>query len=101
MEYVRLRSMKSLRLVTLTCALAVSARAATFELTKDSTQATILQAQAGKQVELHLKSGEKIGGKVAFVGANVVHLTALTGMEMYEDTVSVSDISAVVVRTAK
>jgi hypothetical protein len=48
-----------------------------------------------------LKSGQSIGGKVIFVGDTVVHLAALTGKEMYEATVSISDISAVVVRTAK
>ena len=101
MEYGRLRGMKRLRLVTLIAGMAISAHAATLEPAKDSTQATVLQSQSGKQVELHLKSGEKIGGKVAFVGTNVVHLTTLTGMEMFEATVSISDISAVVVRSAK
>ena len=68
--------------------------------TKDSTQITVLQARTGQQVELRLKSGEKISGKVVSVGAQLVHLTALTGMELYEATVTLSDISAVVVRSA-
>ena len=67
---------------------------------KDSNQAAILQTRTGQQVELRLKNGEKVSGKVAFVGDNLVHLTTLTGMEMYEATVTISDISAVVVRTA-
>ena len=49
-------------------------------------------------MELLLTSGGKIAGKVAFVGENVVHLTALTGMEMFEATVSLDSISAVLVR---
>lgn len=94
--------MKILPLViTLLAVLTLNTQADTLAPAKDSSQAAILQTQAGKQVELRLKSGEKIGGKVAFVGDSVVHLTSLTGMEMFEATVSLSDISAVVVRTAK
>ncbi len=93
--------MKTLLLLPLIVAMAVSAHANTLTPAKDSTQATLLQTQVGKLVELRLKSGEKISGKVAFVGDNVVHLTALTSLEMFEASVSLSDISAVVVRTAK
>ena len=64
------------------------------------TTATILQARTGQLVELRLKSGDQIGGKVVSVGNHLVHLTALTGREMYEATVAISDISAVVVRSA-
>ncbi len=93
--------MKTLQLIVLILALNITAQADTFAPAKDSTQATVLQSQSGKQVELRLKSGDKISGKVAAVGDNLVHLTVLTGMEMFEATVSISDISAVVVRTAK
>ncbi|MEZ5324740.1 MAG: hypothetical protein R3F19_06725 [Verrucomicrobiales bacterium] len=61
----------------------------------------MLATQSGEKVELMLKSGQSIGGKVTFVGDNVVHLAPLTGKEMYEATVSISDISAAIVRTAK
>ena len=94
-------TMKTLHLITLIAALTLSAQASTLTPAKDSTQAAMLQSQSGKQVELHLKSGEKISGKVAFVGDNVVHLTALTGMEMFEASISIESISAVVVRSAK
>jgi hypothetical protein len=67
---------------------------------KNANQATVLQARTGQQVELRLKSGDKISGKLVSVGDHLVHLTALTGMEMYEATVALSDISAVVVRSA-
>jgi hypothetical protein len=93
--------MKTLQLLTVIIGITLSAQADTLTPAKDSTQATLLQTQSGKQVELRLKSGEKISGKVAFVGDSVVHLTTLTGMEMFEASVSLSDISAVVVRTAK
>lgn len=81
--------------------MAISAQAGTLAPAKESTQAALLQSQNGKQVELILKSGQSVGGKVAFVGDNVVHLTSLTGKEMYEASVSLGDISAVVVRTGK
>ena len=93
--------MKTPSLLILIAAMAVTAHAGTLEPTKDSTQATVLQSQIGKSVELLLNSGGKIGGKVTLVGDNVVHLSGLTGMEMYEATVSIGDISAVIVRSAK
>jgi hypothetical protein len=52
----------------------------------------------GKGVELHLRSGEKMGGKVAGVTENVVHLSNLTGAEFFDAFIDVKDISAVVVR---
>lgn len=91
--------MKTLQLLILATAITLSAQASTLTPAKDSTQAAVLQTQAGKPVELILKSGQSIGGKVASVGDNVVHLTSLTGKEMFEATISISDISAVVVRT--
>jgi len=61
---------------------------------------SILQSNAGKAVELHLRSGEKVGGKVGQVTDNVVYLSHLTGSEFYDAFVDVKDISAVVVRAA-
>lgn len=93
--------MKTLHLLTLIAVMTISAQANTLTPAKDSTQAAVLQSQSGKQVELRLKSGEKISGKVAFVGDSIVHLTSLTGMEMFEASISIESISAVVVRSAK
>ena len=93
--------MKTLHILALITAMNVAALADTaLNPAKDSNQATILQTRTGQQVELRLKGGEKISGKVAFVGEQLVHLTTLTGMEMYEATVTISDISAIVVRSA-
>jgi hypothetical protein len=69
-------------------------------LTREATQSTVLQARIGQQVELRMKSGEKISGKLVSLGDHLVHLTALTGYEMYEATITLEDISAVVVRSA-
>ena len=66
----------------------------------NATVLSILQGNAGKTVELHLRSGEKIGGKVGQVTDNVVYVTHLTGAEFFDAFVNVSDISAVVIRTA-
>jgi hypothetical protein len=65
----------------------------------DSTK-TVLERQAGQQVELHLKSGEKISGKVGQVSDKTVHLTTLTGQEFFEALIVLDDVSVVVVRAA-
>jgi hypothetical protein len=69
-------------------------------LQPNATVASLLQGSAGKSVELHLRSGEKMGGKVAQVTDNIVHLSNLTGAEYFDAFVDVKDISAVVVRAA-
>jgi len=94
--------MKTLQLLALMAAMTLTVHAdTTLKPAQHDTQGTVLQTCTGQQVELRLKSGEKIGGKVVSVGDKVVHLTGLTAMEMYEATVTISDISAVVVRSPK
>ncbi|PYK09140.1 MAG: hypothetical protein DME65_12705 [Verrucomicrobia bacterium] len=58
----------------------------------------ILQSNAGKAVELHLRSGEKLGGRVSQVTDNIVCLSHLTGAEFFDAFVDVKDVSAVVIR---
>ena len=67
-------------------------------LQPNATVLSILQGSAGKPVELHLRSGEKMGGKVAQVTDNIVYLSHLTGAEYFDAFVDVKDVSAVVVR---
>jgi len=67
-------------------------------LPPNATVLSILQASAGKAVELHLRSGEKVGGKVDQVTDNVLHVSHLTGAEFYDAFIDVKDVSAVVVR---
>jgi hypothetical protein len=67
-------------------------------LQPNATVVSLLQGSAGKSVELHLRSGEKMGGKVAQVTDNIAHLSNLTGAEYFDAFVDVKDISAVVVR---
>ena len=64
----------------------------------NATVISILQGNAGKTVELHLRSGEKVGGRVGQVTDNIVYLSHLTGAEFYDAFVDVKDISAVVIR---
>ena len=63
------------------------------------TTASVLKRQAGQRVELRLKSGEKLGGKVEAVGDKAVHLSGVTGQEFFDAVVVLDDISAVLIRT--
>ena len=69
-------------------------------LQPNATVLGLLQGSVGKGVELHLRSGEKLGGKVAQVTDSIVHLSNLTGAEYFDAFVDAKDISAVVVRVA-
>ena len=66
----------------------------------DSMQA-VLQRQIGQSVELRMKSGEKIGGKLEKVNEKLAHLAQLTGAEYFDAVVAIDDIAAVVVRAKK
>ena len=69
-------------------------------LQSNATVVSLLAGSAGKSVELHLRSGEKMGGKIAQVTDNIVHLSSLTGAEFFDAFVDVKDVSAVVVRVS-
>jgi hypothetical protein len=69
------------------------------DLQTSDTVLSILQKNTGQLVELHMKSGEKIGGKVEKVGDKLVHLSQLTGAEFFEAAVDSAEVAAVVVRT--
>jgi hypothetical protein len=96
------RRLKAIHLLALVSALSFSTLAQSkvgFEA--GDTPAKVLQRQTGQRVELRLKSGDKIAGKVETVGEKMVHLSALTGQEFFDAVVVLDDISAVVVRTGK
>lgn len=57
-----------------------------------------LAAQVGKRAKLRLVSGQEIEGKVQSVGAEVISISELTGMEFYGATVRVDQIAAVITR---
>ena len=71
----------------------------TIDLQTGDTILGILQKNVGQVVELRMKSGEKIGGKIEKVGDKLVHLSQLTGADFFDAVIEAADISAVVVRT--
>ena len=71
------------------------------DLQTSDTILGILQKNIGQVVELRMKSGEKIGGKVEKVGDKLVHLSQLTGAEFFDAAVDSADIAAVIVRTKR
>jgi hypothetical protein len=71
------------------------------DLQLSDTVRDILQRNVGQTLELRLKSGEKIGGKVEKLGDKLVFLSGLSGAEFYDAAVEIADISAVVVRAKK
>jgi hypothetical protein len=71
------------------------------DLQSGDTMQSILQKNVGQTVELRLKAGEKIGGKVEKLGDKLVHLSQVTGAEFYDAAVEIAEISAVVVRAKK
>ena len=91
--------MKTLRLLILAVTLTTTAFADKLAFDPADTVATILKKQTGQKVELLTKSGQKLGGKVEAVGEKTVHLSALTGQELFDAVVQLEDISAVLVRT--
>jgi hypothetical protein len=69
------------------------------DLQPSDTIISILQRNTGQTVELRMKSGEKIGGKVEKVGDKLVHLSQLTGAEFFDAAVDTADVAAVIIRT--
>ena len=57
-----------------------------------------LEQQVGKRVKVRLEGGQDLEGKVAKVGTHAVQLTELTGMEFFDATVKLEEISAVLVK---
>ena len=72
---------------------------AKLELQPNDTMRAVLERHVGQVVDLRLKSGEKIGGKVDKVGDKLVLLSALTGADFFDAVVNLEDIAAVAVRS--
>jgi hypothetical protein len=68
------------------------------DLRPDDTIHSVLEAQGGKQVELRMKSGEKIAGKLEKVTGKLVHLSELKEAEFYDAVVDLDSVAAVVLR---
>lgn len=65
----------------------------------DDTVASLVQAQKGSKVTLRLTSGEEISGTVVSVSKNLIHLSAVTGREMFDAAIHTGHVTAVLVRT--
>lgn len=59
---------------------------------------SLLEQQVGKRVKIKLCSGQDVEGKVAKVGSHAVQLTELVGMELFDATVKLNDVAAVMMR---
>ena len=68
------------------------------DLQANDTIRTVLGRQVGKSVELRLKSGEKIAGKLAKVTDRLAHLSQLADADFYDAAVEIDSIAVVVVR---
>lgn len=94
--------MKRLSLLT-TCILVLACSGVfaqgKIDLQPSDTVLSILQKNIGLTVELRMKSGEKIGGKVEKVGDKLVHISQLTGAEFFDAAVDTAEVAAVIVRT--
>ena len=67
-------------------------------LQPNDTVRTVLERQVGKPVDLRMKSGEKIAGKLEKVTDKLVHISQLTDADFYDAAVEIDSIAAVVVR---
>ena len=68
------------------------------DLQPNDTIQSVLQRQLGQPIELRMKSGEKLGGKLEKLNDKTVHLTQLTGAEYFDAVVAMDNIAAIVVR---
>ncbi|MEP6956717.1 MAG: hypothetical protein ABI883_07810 [Chthoniobacterales bacterium] len=69
------------------------------ELQQTDTMRTVLEKQVGQTVDLRMKSGEKLGGKLEKVTDKLAHLTQLSGAEFFDAVVDIEEVAAVAVRT--
>jgi hypothetical protein len=92
--------MKTLRIFALVTTLATTVLAdGKVGFTPADTVTTVLTRQVGQRVELRMKSGEKLAGKLEAVGEKTAHISALAGQELFDAVVVLEDISAVIIRT--
>lgn len=71
------------------------------ELNSPDVLRQILEQQVGKRVKVKLLSGQDLDGKVAKVGTQAITLSELSGMELFDATVRLDQVAAVIVRRGK
>jgi hypothetical protein len=77
---------------------AVAADESSVDINSPDVMKSLLEQQVGKRVKIKLSSGQDVEGKVAKVGSHAVQLTELVGMELFDATVKLEQITAVIVR---
>lgn len=77
---------------------AVAADESIADVNSPDVMKSLLEQQVGKRVKIKLCSGQDVEGKVAKVGSHAVQLTELVGMELFDATVKLNDVAAVIVR---
>ena len=68
------------------------------DLQGSDTVRSVLEHQVGKAIELRMKSGEKMGGKLEKVTDKLILLSHLTDADFYDAAIEIDSIAAVVVR---
>ncbi len=76
----------------------VAAEESIVDVNSPDAMKSLLEQQVGKRVKVKLCSGQDVEGKVAKVGSHAVQLTELVGMELFDATVKLDDVAAVIVR---
>lgn len=69
-----------------------------YVLKADRNIAGVLSDLSGRTVTVHLRSGEKLTGKLSVTGTRAVQLSALSGREFYDAVIAMDAIDAVEMR---
>ena len=94
--------MKTLRILALMTTLAATALAdGKVGFTPADTVASVLTRQVGQRVELRMKSGEKLAGKVEAVGEKLSTSQASPDRNFLMPSWCCDQVSAVIIRTAE
>jgi hypothetical protein len=76
----------------------VAAEESIVDVNSPDAMKSLLEQQVGKRVKVRLCSGQDLEGKVAKVGSHAVQLTELVGMELFDATVKLNDVAAVIAK---
>lgn len=77
---------------------AVSVDEAIVDIDSSNVMKSLLEQHVGKRVKIKLCSGQDVEGKVAKVGSHAVQLTELVGMELFDATIKLNDVAAVIAK---
>ena len=78
--------------------ISAGANAEQLNITKSDSIETVLKRNTDKRVTVKLASGEELSGKVTAVTGKLLHLSELSGREFFDAAISMSEVSAVIVR---